>query len=228
MARPDTSPAGEAAWPNGLSAPRRPLPLSLRLEIGERDGWVCGICLDREWEHLVVRPGLGVRGPLSAAVDHIMPRHKGGTDDPANLQPAHGFCNGLKHDRGSPDPAYAKARLRWKLYGTPVPGRLWLRHYPGARADRPKGDQSATAADSLDPSGPPSGSRALSAGAHSNHAPATCMASPPTYGAVAGRTEIPLILKRQGGRRSGHVPSYIWAFSAVGVSDEHLRSTSAC
>jgi hypothetical protein len=128
MAMPDGSPSGEAARPDGPPAPRRPLPLSVRVEIGERDGWVCGICLDRE--HPVARPGPATRGPLSAAVDHIVPRDKGGIDDPANLQLAHRFCNGLKHARDSPDPAYAMARLRWKLYGTPVPGRLWVRHHP--------------------------------------------------------------------------------------------------
>jgi hypothetical protein len=78
----------------------------------------------------VARQGPAARGPLSAAVDHIVPRNKGGTDDPANLQLAHRFCNGLKHAGHSPDPAYAMARLRWKLYGTSVPGRLWVRRYP--------------------------------------------------------------------------------------------------
>jgi hypothetical protein len=128
MAIPDAAASGESPWPDRPSAPRRSLPLSVRVEIGERDGWVCGICLDHE--HPVVLPGTDVRGPLSGAVDHIVPRHKGGTDDPANLQMAHRFCNGLKHAGDSPDPAYAKARLRWRLYGTPVPGRLWVRRYP--------------------------------------------------------------------------------------------------
>ena len=36
------------------------------------------------------------------------------------------------------DPAYATARLRWKLYGTPVPGRLWVRRYPVSEPICPK------------------------------------------------------------------------------------------
>lgn len=136
MAMPDGSPSREVARPNGPSASRRSLPLSVRVEIGERDGWVCGICLDLE--HPVVRPGSAARGPLSAAVDHIVSRNKGGTDDPVNLQLAHRFCNGLKHAGHSPHPAYATARLRWKLYGTPVPGRLWVRRYPVSEPICPK------------------------------------------------------------------------------------------
>jgi 5-methylcytosine-specific restriction endonuclease McrA len=34
--------------------------------------------------------------------DHIRPRNKGGTDDPANLQLAHAECNWNKGDRWKP------------------------------------------------------------------------------------------------------------------------------
>lgn len=69
-------------------------------ELAQRDGTDCGIC------------GLPVDMDLTRAdtldcpsVDHIVPRARGGTHDPANLQLAHLRCNMAKSDRVSPSPA---------------------------------------------------------------------------------------------------------------------------
>ncbi len=110
------------AVPKRRQARRRKFTVAERIEIGERDEWLCGICQDLA--HLVERPSvvtLGeitveeinsyvlledgwpkdwpepterfLRRPLSASVDHIVPMAAGGTDDRSNLQIAHLFCN---------------------------------------------------------------------------------------------------------------------------------------
>ena len=58
-----------------------------RLEIFERDGWVCGICglpVDRE---------LAWPDPMSASLDHIVPVSRGGKHARANAQCSHLVCN---------------------------------------------------------------------------------------------------------------------------------------
>lgn len=76
-------------------------------EIAQRDGTDCGIC------------GLPVDMTLSRAdglecpsVDHIMPRARGGSHDPTNLQLAHLRCNMAKSDRVSLSPAHYASRRR--------------------------------------------------------------------------------------------------------------------
>ena len=71
-------------------------------ELAERDGTDCGIC------------GLPVDVTLTRAdgldcpsVDHVLPRSRGGTHDPSNLQLAHLVCNMRKSDRVSLSPAPA-------------------------------------------------------------------------------------------------------------------------
>jgi HNH endonuclease len=126
------------------------MPLRLLIEIGERDGWVCGICRDaglpitRPAGYRRVRilerrfiPGddeqveLAVDEPqydlLAASLDHMVPVSAGGSDDPDNLQISHRFCNLSKGAGESPNPLYAAAWLRYRLDGTPVPARLWQR-----------------------------------------------------------------------------------------------------
>jgi 5-methylcytosine-specific restriction endonuclease McrA len=61
------------------------------LELARRDGSDCGICGE------VV--DLAATGDLGPSVDHIIPRAKGGSNDPSNLQLAHMRCNRLKSDR---------------------------------------------------------------------------------------------------------------------------------
>jgi HNH endonuclease len=130
---------------------RRKFTLAERIEIGERDNWQCRICQDPT--HLVERPPVMLIGeisveelvaedvpseegwpqpterlprrPLSASIDHIVPLAAGGTDDRANLQLAHLFCNLHKNDSsagtGFTRPEYVRAVLLNLIDGTPVP-----------------------------------------------------------------------------------------------------------
>ncbi len=136
------------------------------IRIGNRDGWVCGICRDpgRPVHRPVgavtilasdlaledVPPGEQADGPreeveeaarrydpLAASIDHIVPRSRGGADDDGNLQIAHLRCNLLKHDQAQPSPEYARARLSLTLHGTPVPFRVWRRAVPLPRRVEP-------------------------------------------------------------------------------------------
>jgi 5-methylcytosine-specific restriction endonuclease McrA len=97
-------------------------------EIGERDGWRCGICRDRA--HLVV-PARKRPDPLSPSIDHIVPLALGGTHTRSNVQIAHWFCNHEKNMDG-PDDGCAelmRAKLARRLYGTPIPERVWRASY---------------------------------------------------------------------------------------------------
>jgi 5-methylcytosine-specific restriction endonuclease McrA len=49
----------------------------LRDAVLARDGWVCWIC----------------HGPGATTVDHVLPRHLGGSDAVWNLRAAHFTCN---------------------------------------------------------------------------------------------------------------------------------------
>ena len=63
-----------------------------RLDIYERDQWICGICgkfVDIALKH---------PHPMSASIDHIIPLAKGGGDAPDNVQLAHLICNSRKRD----------------------------------------------------------------------------------------------------------------------------------
>ena len=65
------------------------------------------------------------RRPLSASIDHIVPRIAGGADDLGNLQIAHLFCNLHKNAfssrHGFTRPEYVRAVLADLMEGTPVP-----------------------------------------------------------------------------------------------------------
>jgi hypothetical protein len=136
------------------------------IRIGDRDGWMCGIC--RDPARPVRRPAgpvailasepiaedtlpreqadeLGGNAeetarrydPLAASIDHILPRSRGGTEGDGNLQIAHLRCNLLKHDQPQPSPEYARARLNLTLDGTPVPFRVWRRAVPPPQRGTP-------------------------------------------------------------------------------------------
>lgn len=62
-----------------------------RLAIYDRDGWACQIC----GRPIPRMPTLWID---RATLDHIIPRSKGGTDDPSNLRAAHHGCNSLRSD----------------------------------------------------------------------------------------------------------------------------------
>lgn len=63
---------------------------SARKRIYERDGWVCQLCDEP------VDPG--ATDVWRPTLDHIVPRSKGGSDDPSNLRLAHMWCNSVRGD----------------------------------------------------------------------------------------------------------------------------------
>lgn len=65
-------------------------------QLAERDGSNCGIC-GKPVDMALRRYDEG--GAWCASVDHIIPRARGGTHDPENLQLAHLYCNQVKSDR---------------------------------------------------------------------------------------------------------------------------------
>lgn len=62
-------------------------------ELAQRDGVECGIC------GLLVDMSSRKPDVMCPSVDHIIPRARGGTNDPVNLQLAHFLCNAIKKDR---------------------------------------------------------------------------------------------------------------------------------
>lgn len=77
----------------GCSERYRPLPLSVRELVWDRDGWTCQLCdgpVDRT-DHA----GRTI-GPFYPTIDHIVPRSAGGTDDLTNLRTAHHRCNQMR------------------------------------------------------------------------------------------------------------------------------------
>lgn len=68
-----------------------------RVEIFERDGWVCGICGGK------INPKREHPHPKSASIDHIIPQSLGGPDTRVNVQAAHLRCNLSKGNRAAND-----------------------------------------------------------------------------------------------------------------------------
>nr|DAR25287.1 MAG TPA: HNHc [Caudoviricetes sp.] len=56
-------------------------------DVISRYGAVCWLC------HLAIDLALPRMSPGGFTIDHVVPRSKGGTDDLANLRPAHRECN---------------------------------------------------------------------------------------------------------------------------------------
>lgn len=73
-----------------------PVTMARRQKIADRDGWVCGICVEE------IDPTLAYPDPFSASIDHVIPRAWGGGEEDTNLQLAHRWCN-MKKGKG-PDP----------------------------------------------------------------------------------------------------------------------------
>lgn len=76
-------------------------------ELAQRDGTDCGICGQPVDMKLTRADGLEC-----PSVDHIIPRARGGSHEPTNLQLAHLRCNMAKSDRLSPSPALEAPRRR--------------------------------------------------------------------------------------------------------------------
>lgn len=64
-----------------------------RLEIFERDHWICGLCDE------AIDPALACPDPGSVSLDHIVPVSLGGPHVRDNVQAAHLGCNVLKGNR---------------------------------------------------------------------------------------------------------------------------------
>lgn len=62
-------------------------------QLATRDGTDCGIC-GKTVDMAARSPDL-----MRPSVDHILPRARGGTNDPANLQLAHCLCNSRKSSK---------------------------------------------------------------------------------------------------------------------------------
>lgn len=63
-----------------------------RVEVFERDNWMCGIC------GAEVSADAPPRSPMSASLDHIIPLARGGAHTRENTQCAHLVCNMRKSD----------------------------------------------------------------------------------------------------------------------------------
>lgn len=66
-----------------------------RDDIGERDGWRCGLC------RRSVDRSLAYPDPKSASLDHIVPLSLGGLHVLTNVQIAHLECNVAKNNRAA-------------------------------------------------------------------------------------------------------------------------------
>jgi 5-methylcytosine-specific restriction endonuclease McrA len=91
-------------------------------EIGDRDGWVCGICQD------TTRPvdsEPGAPRALSPSIDHVVPLSSGGQHVRANVRIAHLWCNVERNNADAPSPEYMRAGLSRVMDGTPIPEELY-------------------------------------------------------------------------------------------------------
>ena len=65
----------------------------VRESIYERDQWECQICFTGTSKVYTVGDH------WAPTLDHVVPRSKGGSDDPSNLRLVHSWCNSLRGDR---------------------------------------------------------------------------------------------------------------------------------
>jgi 5-methylcytosine-specific restriction endonuclease McrA len=91
-------------WSHGLPVGQKWRDVLLRLLV-ERDGSNCHLCDAPVLMHLAS----GVKGDpsgLGPSVDHVIPRSKGGSDDPGNMRLAHWKCNRERSARSVADYRY--------------------------------------------------------------------------------------------------------------------------
>jgi hypothetical protein len=96
-------------------------------EIGDRDGWLCGICQDIARP---VDPDPDAPRALSPSIDHIVPVSAGGRHARSNVRITHLWCNVERNSGETPDPAYMRARLSHLLDGSPIPEELHRAQFP--------------------------------------------------------------------------------------------------
>lgn len=78
--------------PSGIVIPKaKPVTVSLRRLIFERDGWKCTYC-SRPVEWLTPQFSL-LDGRRVGHIDHVFPRARGGQNDPSNLRLLCSYCN---------------------------------------------------------------------------------------------------------------------------------------
>jgi 5-methylcytosine-specific restriction endonuclease McrA len=95
------------AW-SGKGANMGPRWAGIREKVLRNSGGICGMC----------------GGDGAVEVDHIIPRHAGGTSEPHNLQAICRKCHGLKSARESHAVQAKKRRMR-KRPPDKHPGRLY-------------------------------------------------------------------------------------------------------
>ena len=64
-----------------------------------RQSGLCALCGTPMLRNRFDAPHARVWAKQRATIDHVIPRSKGGTDRPDNLQPAHARCNKIKGNR---------------------------------------------------------------------------------------------------------------------------------
>ena len=96
-------------------------------EIGQRDGWLCGIGQDST---RLVDPRPGAPRALSPSLDHIVPVSSGGPHTRDNARITHLWCNVERNIGEPPSPEYMRAQLLRLLDGTPVPEEIHRSRFP--------------------------------------------------------------------------------------------------
>ena len=99
-------------------------------EIGNRDGWVCGICQDTS--RLVDQSPSAPRA-LSPSIDHIVAVAKGGAHTRANVRIAHLWCNVERNSSQHTSAQLMRSKLSLLLDGQPIPEELYRSASPRRR-----------------------------------------------------------------------------------------------
>lgn len=82
----------ERAGVSYRATPKDWIDPDVRLSLYDRDSWICHLCSEP-----VVR-NAHFNDDYAPSLDHVIPRSKGGSDDPSNLRTAHRICNSMRQD----------------------------------------------------------------------------------------------------------------------------------
>lgn len=91
--RPPTKGQRPKRCPDCRADDRQWIPAATRRAVYERDGWSCQICHEDVDQHLI-----GTESEWRPSIDHVVPRSRGGSDEPDNLRLAHLWCNAVLND----------------------------------------------------------------------------------------------------------------------------------